>query len=189
MPSHDVSVTGSFSVNTYKLTYIVDGTEYRSYDVTFGTSVTAEQAPEKEGHTFSGWEGLPETMPSHDVTVMAEYDINYYKLTVYLDGAVYFEEELIMGASIDIPEPQLPDNKIFNGWEEDVPETMPAHDIDIHGTTSIISAIENINTSGKVLLTVYSIDGVLLLKNVTIEEVAERLPRGLYVINGKKIMM
>nr|MCR5140728.1 InlB B-repeat-containing protein [Bacteroidaceae bacterium] len=36
MPANDVTVTGSFTVNTYKLTYVVDGEEYKSYDVEYG---------------------------------------------------------------------------------------------------------------------------------------------------------
>ena len=32
MPAHDVTVTGSFSINKYKLTYVVDGEEYKSYE-------------------------------------------------------------------------------------------------------------------------------------------------------------
>ena len=58
MPASDVTVTGKFIVNTYNLIYMVDGEEYKRFEVAYGEKLTAEAAPEKEGHTFSGWEGL-----------------------------------------------------------------------------------------------------------------------------------
>ena len=73
MPAHDVTVTGTFSVNKYKLTYMVDGAEYKSYDVEYGAIITPEAAPTKEGYTFSGWSEIPETMPAHDVTITGTF--------------------------------------------------------------------------------------------------------------------
>ena len=76
MPASDVTVKGTFGVNTYKLTYVIDGEEYRSYDVAYGTAITPEAAPTKEGYTFSGWSEIPGTMPANDVTVTAKWVAN-----------------------------------------------------------------------------------------------------------------
>ena len=54
-------------------------------------------APEKEGYTFSGWEGLPEVMPAKDVTVSGSFTVNSYKLTYVVDGEVYLEETVAYG--------------------------------------------------------------------------------------------
>ena len=35
MPAHDVTVTGSFAINKYKLTYMVDGAEYKTSEVEY----------------------------------------------------------------------------------------------------------------------------------------------------------
>ena len=59
MPAHDVEVTGSFTVNTYKLVYKVDGEVYKTTEVTYGTAITPEEAPTKEGHTFSAGAKYP----------------------------------------------------------------------------------------------------------------------------------
>lgn len=48
MPDHDVTVTGSFTINKYKLTYMVDGEDYISSDVEYGATITPETAPTKE---------------------------------------------------------------------------------------------------------------------------------------------
>ena len=64
MPANDITVTGTFSVNKYKLVYKVDGEEYKGYDVEYGATITPETEPTKEGYTFSGWSDIPATMPS-----------------------------------------------------------------------------------------------------------------------------
>ena len=73
MPDHDVTVTGSFSPNTYKLTYNVDGVEYKVVEVKFDEAITAEPAPTKKGMTFSGWSEIPEKMPAKDVMVTGTF--------------------------------------------------------------------------------------------------------------------
>ena len=73
MPAHDVTVTGTFSINKYKLTYILDGEEYKICEIEYGATITAESEPTKEGYTFSGWSEIPETMPAHDVTITGSF--------------------------------------------------------------------------------------------------------------------
>ena len=73
MPAEDVKVVGTFTVNKYKLTYIVDGELYKSYDVEYGTAITSEVEPVKEGYTFSGWSYIPSKMPAEDVTVIGTF--------------------------------------------------------------------------------------------------------------------
>jgi hypothetical protein len=76
MPAHDVEATGSFTVNQYKLIYIVDGEEYKSYDIDYGATITPEAYPSKEGYSFSGWSDIPETMPAYDVWVYGNFEKN-----------------------------------------------------------------------------------------------------------------
>ena len=61
---------------THKLTYIVDGEVYRTYDIEERATITPEPEPTKEGYIFSGWSEIPETMPNHDVTVTGTFTIN-----------------------------------------------------------------------------------------------------------------
>ena len=58
MPDHDITVTGTFSINTYTLTYTLDGEEYKKYEYKYNEIITAEPDPEKIGSTFSGWHGI-----------------------------------------------------------------------------------------------------------------------------------
>lgn len=136
MPAHDVTVTGTFTVNKYKLIYILDGAEYKSVDVEFGSKIVAEPAPEKEGYTFSGWIGLPETMPAKTVIVTGTLTRAIYKLTYVLDGKEYKSQELYFNDVIT-PEP-APEKEgyTFSGWSH-IPTTMPAHDVTVTGTFKV----------------------------------------------------
>ncbi len=138
MPAHDVTVTGSFTVNSYKLTYMVDGQEYKSYSVEYGAAITPESGPEKEGHTFSGWTDLPETMPAHDVTVTGTYTVNSYTLTYVVDGQEYKSYSIEYGTAITPEAEPEKEGYTFSGWSE-IPETMPAKDVTVTGTFSINS--------------------------------------------------
>ena len=85
MPATDVVVMGSFTINQYLLTYILDGEEYKSYEIDYNTALTPEPVPVKKGMTFSGWGEVPETMPAHDLTLTGSY--SWAKETV--DGVIY----------------------------------------------------------------------------------------------------
>ena len=80
------------AIASHTLTYIIDGEVYKTVDVSEGQTITPEQAPEKAGYTFSGWEGLPEKMPDHDITVTAIYTKNKCATPTieYRDGYFFF---------------------------------------------------------------------------------------------------
>ena len=138
MPAHDVTVTGSFSINSYALTYIVDGKEYKKYEIEYSTSIIPETEPAKEGYTFSGWSEIPETMPAHDVTVSGSFSINSYKLTYMVDGEEYKSYQIDYGTSIAAEVQPTKVGYTFSGWSE-IPETMPAHDVTVTGNFTINS--------------------------------------------------
>ena len=118
MPSNNVRVTNHYEPIYYTLT--VDGKEERR---AFGKEVTFT-APEKEGHTFTGWEvdGVPEgtdtskatitfTMPANNVTLTPQYEKNTYTLTVDgKDEPRVFDEDVTVIA-------QPVEGKTFTGWK------------------------------------------------------------------------
>ena len=72
MPAHDLTIYGTFTINTYKLTYMIDDAVYKVVDYEYGATITPEPQPEGDYASFE-WVELPETMPAHDVTVHASY--------------------------------------------------------------------------------------------------------------------
>ena len=142
MPANDVRLKSVYEPISYTLT--VDGKpEQRA----FATKVTVT-APEKVGHTFTGWEvdGVPEgtdttgetihfTMPANKVTLTPQYKKNTYTLTV--DGKA---ETRTYGEDVAVTAPEK-DGYTFTGWEKDglpadanidganVTFTMPANNV------------------------------------------------------------
>lgn len=133
MPNNDVVVEGYFSANIYKVTYSIDGKDYRTFDVAYNSAIPIENAPEKEGYTFSGWSEIPDIMPDHDVTVSGTFDINTYTITYLLNDSVYKREEYKYGATIAKVSPPSKEGFSFSGWSE-LPEIMPAHDLTVTGS-------------------------------------------------------
>ena len=118
----------SFAINTlYTLTYIVDGVKYKTATIAYGSAITPETEPTKEGYTFSGWSWIPKKMPAEDVVVTGSFTVNSYTVT-FMDGdKVLYTEKVNYGESIPIPE-ILDKYGLVYKWL-DVPETMPAHDV------------------------------------------------------------
>ena len=71
-------VKGTLTINpgVYKLTYTVDGEVYKTYDIEYGSTITPEAEPTKDGYIFSGWSEIPATMPAHDVTVTGTFTLD-----------------------------------------------------------------------------------------------------------------
>ncbi len=152
MPAHDVTVTGTFTVNKYKLTYMVDGEEYKTSEVEYGAAITAEDEPTKEGYTFSGWSEIPETMPAKDVVITGTFTINKYKLTYMVDGEEYKTSEVEYGTTIIAEDEPMKEGYTFSGWSE-IPETMPAKDVVITGSFAINSYTITYMIDGEVFKT------------------------------------
>ena len=72
MPAEEVNVTGYFTINQYTITYMIDGEEYATEMIDFGSKVDPPTPPSKDGFDFA-WEEYPETMPAHDITINGAY--------------------------------------------------------------------------------------------------------------------
>ena len=125
----DLTVKVTFGVNQYTLTYLVDGEEYKTLQVDYKATITPEPDPEKEGYTFSGWKGLPETMPAKMVIATGTFSINSYTLSYMIGDEMYKQVVYEYGATIT-PEPQPEGDYVSFEWVG-VPETMPAHDVTV----------------------------------------------------------
>ena len=133
MPAEDVIIEGSFTVNYYTITYIVDGEVYATETIAYGSEITLIDAPTKEGYTFSGWSEAPATMPAEDVVIEGTFAVNYYTVTYLVDGEVYATETIAYGSEIVLRDEPTKEGHTFSGWSE-APATMPAEDVVIEGS-------------------------------------------------------
>ena len=132
MPAEDLIVTGSFVRNTYTITYVVDSVVYATDSITYGDTITLLAEPTQEGYTFSGWSEVPETMPAEDIIIEGSFNVNYYALKYIIDNEPFATDSLAYGTIIELRETPKRDDYEFIGWSE-VPETMPAHDVEVYG--------------------------------------------------------
>ncbi len=164
MPARDVTVTATLKVNTYTITYFVDGSEYKTTRVDFGTALTAEDAPEKEGYSFSGWSVIPEDMPAHDVTITGTFTVNKYKVQYYVGEQLWAEDEVEYGSKVTLRNyaPEDANRYSFAGWDGEKFETMPAYDIEYHAM--LVDGVSRLNADTNGIEAIYDGTGRKLSK-------------------------
>lgn len=124
---------------SYKATYVVEGTTYDEYDVTFGADIPVPTDPTREGYVFAGWrdaDGKPvaATMPAKDVTYTAQWEKapvpgEQYTAKFVVDGETHAMSVLKAGDKIPVPPAPTKFGYVFVGWEPEVPDTMPAENM------------------------------------------------------------
>lgn len=142
----------------YLLTYVLDGKVYHTESLAEGEVITPLEEPTKEGYTFSGWSEIPGTMPADNVTITGTFTVNQYNVIFMIDGAEFVTVAVNYGESIAIPEVPAREGYAF-AWTDEIPETMPAKDIVINGTYSIIDGVSNVVVKDEILY-IYTLDGL-----------------------------
>lgn len=137
-----IIATGSAETGsrTYTLIYEVDNTIYATQNYEANATITPPEDPQKEGHTFTGWDGLPDdmTMPNRNLRVTATFTINSYNLIYKVDGEEYktvpVEYNSILNNLENWP---VKAGHTFSGWSLELPYTMPAHDVEVTGSFTV----------------------------------------------------
>ena len=179
MPANDVVIVGSYSVNKYLLTFKIGDEVITSDSIEYGAKVETPQVAEKEGHTFNGWENVPETMPANDIVVVGSYTVNIYKVYYYVGDELVHTEEVAYGDNIPSYEYTPTNGDKFMGWEGEQYDTMPAHDVTY--IANIESSILYINGDMS-NYQIYDLNG-RKIENV------KNLKSGVYIVNGKKTIV
>ncbi|MBQ8191757.1 MAG: InlB B-repeat-containing protein, partial [Bacteroidaceae bacterium] len=176
MPARDVTVEGSFTVNRYRLTYLLDSMEYSVDSIAYGTELLQKDSLFKEGYTFSGWSELPDSMPARDVTVEGSFTVNHYTLLYIIDGEVYATEKVAYGENIMLKEVPSKEGYAFCGWSE-VPATMPANDLTVTGTFTplVYCDTPTISYSNGKLMFECTTDGAECVANIVSDDFLEHV--------------
>ncbi|MBO5834649.1 MAG: InlB B-repeat-containing protein, partial [Bacteroidales bacterium] len=184
MPASDVRIEATFTANKYLVTFILDGEIFKTDSVTYGTEITLPEIEEREGHTFSGWQNVPETMPANDMIIEGTFTVNIYAIIYKVDGEIYAVDSVAYGANIVLREEPVREGYKFSGWSQ-VAETMPAADVEVTGCFTV--GIGELRAESKV--NVYNLQGKVLYRQVRLKDVYNNLPQGIYVVSGKKLMI
>ena len=157
VPTADAKYYTKYEAATYNVTFKADGETVRSEEALFGSTIVPPDAPSKVGNTFKGWavEGTTDivtfddntTVPVGGVTYVAIFEVNTYKITYYVDNVIVNVDEYKYGDKVTEYKYTPEAGASFGGWTTTIPETMPANDVNIYGTTSTnaYTVIFNIN--------------------------------------------
>ena len=139
--TEDLNVYAKYRALTYTIYYYINGALYGTQTYEVGATVTplAEPTYSDSLIVFSGWQGVPDTMPGSSVIVTATTtQLKYYTVYYYVDGVLYYEQQALMGTAVTlIAEPTAKDDRYeFSGWlglPVGFPESMPQHDVKVYG--------------------------------------------------------
>ncbi len=145
MPARAVTLTGTFKINQYTITFNTDGgTDVAPITQDYNSAIVAPTAPTKTGYTFAGWDNLPATMPAENVTVKATWTANEYTITFDENGGTDVADiTAAYGSSITAPAAPTKAGYTFAGWENangekvNVPATMPLNGLALKATWTI----------------------------------------------------
>ena len=136
MPAKAVTINGTYTVNTYTVTFKIGDDVISTETLAYGSKIVAPEAPAKEGHTFAGWGEVAATVPASDVTYEGSYTVNTYTVTFKIGDEVIFSESMAYGTEIVAPEAPEKEGHTFAGWGE-VAATVPASDVTYEGSYTV----------------------------------------------------
>ena len=147
MPAENLVLDAALTVNSYSITYTVNGEEYTAQTYEFGAAVSAPEYTVPEGHTFSGW-NIPETMPAENLVLDAALTVNSYSITYTINGEEYTAQTYEFGAVVSAPEYTVPEGHTFSGWN--IPETMPAENLVLDAALTVNEYTVTYNINGEI---------------------------------------
>ena len=147
MPAENLVLDAALTVNSYSITYTINGEEYTAQTYEFGAEVSAPEYTVPEGHTFSGW-NIPETMPAENLVLDATLTVNSYSITYTINGEEYTAQTYEFGAAVSAPEYTVPEGHTFSGW--DIPETMPAENLVLDAALTVNEYTVTYNINGEI---------------------------------------
>ena len=136
----NITLTAVYDINSYTITFDTDGgSAIAAITQDYNTTVTAPADPTKTGYTFNGWDKeIPETMPAEDITIKAKWTVNQYTITFDTDGGTEVAPiTQDYNTAVTAPADPTKTGYTFDGWDKEIPETMPAEDITIKAQWTI----------------------------------------------------
>jgi len=131
MPANNINVSALWEINNYVISFNSNGgSQVNNFDLDYSEDIVAPINPTREGYTFVGWSPeLPQKMPATNIEVAAVWEINSYSVSFDTNGGLWmlpldFEYQ----TKVVIPEPERY-GYTFIGWNQELPENMPAMDI------------------------------------------------------------
>ena len=86
---------------------------------------------------------------ANDLKVFGNFVVNAYTITYFVDEEIYAVDSVLYGDTITLLKEPIKQGYKFSGWSE-VPVVMPAYDIEIYGSFSIVVFSDFIESDVKI---------------------------------------
>jgi hypothetical protein len=179
---------------TYTVTFKDwNGTVLKTQRVFYGLEATAPDDPQRVGYTFSGWD-VEFGEITADLTIMAQYEINYYTVTFAdWDGEVLDEQSIAYGSAAQAPADPARKDWIFAGWDVDFSEitgdlTVTAlYEPTVIGVTAEAFVVKMNGNKNELVITVTELWSDGTKKNLTESFMIDNNSAGTYTISGYRV--
>ena len=141
MQAESFTLYAKWTVNEYTITFdSVGGSFIQAMTLPYDAIVNEPIAPTKLGHTFEGWytdeTGTNAyeftTMPAENVTLYGKWTINIYTISFDTKGGTNISSlNVPYGSTLEQPTDPTKTGYTFNGWQINLPNTMPANDLNL----------------------------------------------------------
>ena len=125
----NITATAKFDVNSYQVTFDIDGTTEKVVTINYGDKIGDEMPadPVKEGYVFKGWfngeeEITKDTEVKGSFTATAKFEEKVpenFTVTFVSDGKTVYTADILEGTTIgdaNIPNDRIKDGYTFKGW-------------------------------------------------------------------------
>ncbi|MBQ2848117.1 MAG: InlB B-repeat-containing protein [Clostridia bacterium] len=161
MPAGIVDIVAQWNAIDFQANFYInpdDENAFYSESYSYGDEIVApEEKPSKTGYTFVGWSRDGETV-TDDLGTVGESDASIYavwKANKYLaafnagdgefaDGTKEKTVSVEYDSQIVFNEEPVRENYIFNGWEPELPVTMPASNYTVTATWKRVEVSHNL---------------------------------------------
>lgn len=134
----DIVTYAEFSINTYTVTYVVEGETPTVVEYEYGETIQPVSDPSKTGYTFTGWSpAIPETMPDRNLVITAQFTANRHTIRWVVDDVTKYIDTYDYGDTINVRPDETKEGYSFSGWDTQLPVTMDDNDYVVSGTFSI----------------------------------------------------
>ena len=148
------TLTARWGINTYTITYQVDGQTVKTESVTYGEDIPAYTYT-KTGYDVSAWNSVvPKKMPARNLTFTATTKVHQHSLTYMLDGEMKSQAPVNYGTAVAVQADPTKTGYTFSGWKVSGAEpvygkfTMPDNDVTITGSFSANTYTVTFNANG-----------------------------------------
>ncbi len=125
----EIKVTPLFQ-KKYSITYKAEDQVLKTDYYLEGEKVTKPSDPVIDGYTFMGWDkNIPEVMPKNNLVINALLDANTYTITYVVEGQNDVVVKYKYNEEIKKPSDPVRDYYIFQGWDQEIPDVMPAYNL------------------------------------------------------------